>query len=712
MDTGGLIQIFIYIVIAIWIVLVIAGCILWKDWIKRLIALGVLGIVVFQFIIFPFFLFVADTQGEPHLSPYFKGHQNVNQFYKDVGKYSFPGEDFEGINTRCIVSSTTILNSPLVNPDDSVYICIGVERRFDPSEVEAIMEFCSAGGKAIIADDHGFINDISHQVGVLSLEGQFLDENFDKNQNFTIVKAILGVDKMGNGLVEDFNNRVDTKPDGLWDDDNDADGKIDEDPINNMDDDEDNGRYETSLEDEDFDGMTDEAKEGVDEDPIDDDGDGEDNDRNPKTPARPDGRDNNGDGVVDEGFNEEFLDGRDNDVDGVIDEDLFEYTLILNDGTGFISEGTRVICYGSERSFVDMDGDGKISIPDENLLKKGRLADEISSPGHEIQLIVEVPIGPDGTQVDVRKTGGVFEYVYPDGKREKAPKDFDINEAGSIVFIADPGLFIDDEYTLDHMTFDVRKPFKPIGNYNDDDLDGLFDEDRELAGETGIADNQAEMDDKNLVKDNTGGDYIILGNMTDMDLAKQYYPASMLDRDKNSGNIIIKAYDYDNAMFLEHLVYYLLPKGGTLIFDESRHEQSSALLVPIYKSLSRMTWLTSSTWLSVSITASAAIILAFAVMIIKEKENWVHRFNITQLASREKLPVNNQMQTIAIRKSMFEKIRLTRGLSVEEFAELERTKIIASVKDPELRELISNDQAIYDSKRISSMSEKIRRFGK
>jgi hypothetical protein len=354
-----------------------------------------------------------------------------------------------------------------------------------------------------------------------------------------------------------------------------------------------------------------------------------------------------------------------------------------------------------------MDGDGKISIPNEEQLEKGRLADEISSPGHEIQLIVEVPISEEGTQIDVRNG----HWVYADGSRDKDHSLSEINDAGSIVFISDPGLFIDDEYTLDHITFDVRKPFKPGGNFNDDDLDGLFDEDREIASETGIADNELEVKDKNLVKDNTGGDYIFLGNMTE-EKAKSMYPSCMLDRDKNSGNMIIKPYDYDNAMFLEHLIYYLLPEGGTLIYDESRHEQPSELLVPIYKSLSRLTWLTSSTWLSVSITASAAIILAFAVMIIKEKENWIHRFNITQLTSRENLPVNNQLQSEAIRKAMFEKVRLTRGLSPDEFKELDKTKIMASIKDPELRELISNDTAIYESKRLSSMAEKIRRFGK
>ena len=109
---------------------------------------------------------------------------------------------------------------------------------------------------------------------------------------------------------------------------------------------------------------------------------------------------------------------------------------------------------------------------------------------------------------------------------------------------------------------------------------------------------------------------------------------------------------------------------------------------------------------------SSAIILAFAVLIIKEKENWVHKFNITQLASRDNLPVNNSLQTKAIRQAMLEKVRLSRGLSVDEFKDMDQTRVMALVKDPELRELIQNESAVWESQKISAVSEKIRRYGK
>lgn len=56
-------------------------------------------------------------------------------------------------------------------------------------------------------------------------------------------------------------------------------------------------------------------------DGVDNDVDGEDNDNDRNTPARADGIDNNGDGRIDEGIDEEIWDGRDNDGDGKIDED-------------------------------------------------------------------------------------------------------------------------------------------------------------------------------------------------------------------------------------------------------------------------------------------------------------------------------------------------------------------------------------------------------
>jgi len=56
-------------------------------------------------------------------------------------------------------------------------------------------------------------------------------------------------------------------------------------------------------------------------DGLDNDNDGEDNDNNRTTPAKADGIDNNGNGKIDEGIDEEIWNGVDDDGDGMIDED-------------------------------------------------------------------------------------------------------------------------------------------------------------------------------------------------------------------------------------------------------------------------------------------------------------------------------------------------------------------------------------------------------
>ena len=82
-----------------------------------------------------------------------------------------------------------------------------------------------------------------------------------------------------------------------------------------------------------------------------------------------------------------------------VDEDLRAFRILLNDATGMTSAGTRVIAHGSQNSFVDMDSIKGINQPE----GPGKLADERSSPGIEIQFIVEVVVCPEcGGAVDIR----------------------------------------------------------------------------------------------------------------------------------------------------------------------------------------------------------------------------------------------------------------------------------------------------------------------
>jgi hypothetical protein len=70
------------------------------------------------------------------------------------------------------------------------------------------------------------------------------------------------------------------------------------------------------------------------------------------------------------------------------------------------------------------------------------------------------------------------------------------------------------------------------------------------------------------------------------------------------------------------------------------------------------------------------------------------------------------MQSKTLRKALLEKVRIQRGLAPDEFKDLNEAAILASIKDPELREVVTNPNVIYPSDKISALSERIRRLGK
>ena len=94
-----------------------------------------------------------------------------------------------------------------------------------------------------MADDFGNANQIANDYGVTFYGGQFYDDLFDRNANYTVVNAHMGSDIYDKDGVKKW-TKANPVGDGVWDDDQDADGKIDEDDNSgssqNYDDDRDN----------------------------------------------------------------------------------------------------------------------------------------------------------------------------------------------------------------------------------------------------------------------------------------------------------------------------------------------------------------------------------------------------------------------------------------------------------------------------------------
>ncbi len=733
--------------------------------IKRGLALFALLFIFVVYIIYPLSNTALERDIEERFSPYSENFDDLSNFKDDLEVFKVRDDKDEVIaeyDVYSIVASPTILNGPDVKPDETIYIGVGLERKYTDDEVNALLEFLRKGGHAILADDYGYLDEFARYFRVTYYRGKFFDNEFDRNENFTIVNAKLGVDqftpyvpvesqiitnqtnnlvlndlashppvdeKTGNTINYDWADTDIRQRDGIWDCDQDADGRIDEDPPEKgtpIDDDMDKAKAANDGRDNDHDGVMDDEdpEEGLNEDQRDDDGDWVDLNKNGEQDPMI-WRDKNNDKIFtwidvdgdyrydlgesvfmnednepedeyisgDFGVDEEIFDGIDNDGDSLIDEDLESYRILFNDATGMTSQGTRIIANGGTSdppSYVNLDnkpGANTPSIGDE--FSPENVVDEISSPGSEIQLIIEVVICPKcGGAVDIR-TGvcrdTTAELLVKDPCREKY-KTKEFADFGSIIFISDSSMFVNDIYQLDHLA-------------TNDDTDETYklNEYGEPTGDIPAA-------------EWTNAPPGIIG-VSSEDKGEALLP------DESKRNFLVDRtpdgeLDYDNKKFSRHLIKYLLPKGGVIIFDESRHYVENEFLIPIYASMQTITFLTSDPWYSSAMIIIFILLLSFVVAVVRKKEKWIHRHNITALHSRGSLPTTRSEQTERLKWAVLNKSRMMKGLSPEEFKELNEAAVNDIIKDQQLIELVRNPSRTYSDDEFRMIMEKVAKFGK
>jgi hypothetical protein len=650
---------------------------------KKAIAVFVLGLILVIYVAIPFFLPVKSSNQFSAWDEDYDDTSIIRDDAENMHKFTRPDEFGvdeplyimdKAYDTRSIVTSPTVLLTKSIDPKNTVYIVTALEQAYEPEGIDSLIEFVKEGGKVIIADSGENVRNFAATFGVTIYPGKFYDESYDKNSSYTQISVNLGVDLGGRRIIKKdveenqvMNLQDIPEPDGIWDDDTDGDGKVDEDPFEArfavvVDDDKDMGKVNNDGRDNDNDWVIDDGgydeqdlkidivgqEEGVNEDPVDDDGDGREN--------------------------EELLNGQDDDGDDIIDEDIDDYRVIMSDPAGMSSIGTRILAHGSVNSYVDMNGDGKITTPKPGD-PKDQLIDAISSPGSEIQLMVEVVISPDnGQPLDL--TGYTEEIDGTEKIRkvstidlsgtsdvDKATHDMsDIHDFGSIIFIADSSIFINDLIELDHITY--AEPNDKIDN----DGDGLIDELYEIESDEFDAEG-----DGNYMQDNT--------------------PDGIPD--------------YDNARFFQELIYYLLPKGGVIIFDESRHAQTDSFMVPVYATLNTVVFLTSDPIYASSLILVTIFILILAVIITRDKEIWIHRFDTSKFKGRKSLPESRRDKARILRKAVLEKVRLGRSLSPDEFGQLSPKVVDSFIRDQALIELVRNEAREYTDQELNMISEKI-----
>jgi hypothetical protein len=80
------------------------------------------------------------------------------------------------------------------------------------------------------------------------------------------------------------------------------------------------------------------------------------------------------------------------------------------------------------------------------------------------------------------------------------------------------------------------------------------------------------------------------------------------------------------------------------------------------------------------------------------------------LVPRKAVPNDVRLQTTKLRLALREKVRLSRGLSPEEFSSITESTILNSIRDPELIDLMQNKDRTYTTQELQRMMEKIKKI--
>ena len=145
-----------------------------------------------------------------------------------------------------------------------------------------------------------------------------------------------------------------------------------------------------------------------------------------------------------------------------------------------------------------------------------------------------------------------------------------------------------------------------------------------------------------------------------------------------------------------------------IVFDESRHV-SGTLSMPFTEAMGAIVLLTSDGVLKWLIILNLFALLAIAIMVVPEKENWRHVFDLTRFRERpSKLdPSQYQRRT---REAFLSKVRNFNDLTRDDFARKSPAEIMQMVREPRLVELVSSNR-VYSSDELRELIPHIRRWG-
>lgn len=166
-----------------------------------------------------------------------------------------------------------------------------------------------------------------------------------------------------------------------------------------------------------------------------------------------------------------------------------------------------------------------------------------------------------------------------------------------------------------------------------------------------------------------------------------------------------------NQDFAKALISTLLPEGGTVIIDESRHLHQPGTQV-VYSSFETGAVATSRADMAGVLIAGAGLMLAIIVVRAKDRESWIHKFDLSTFHPRPQLPETAAVQVGRLRDVARLKIQMTHSMSVEEFAAIPPEQMKAMIRDPMLIDLIMNPGRAWAPEELRPAAEHIRAWGK
>ena len=147
-----------------------------------------------------------------------------------------------------------------------------------------------------------------------------------------------------------------------------------------------------------------------------------------------------------------------------------------------------------------------------------------------------------------------------------------------------------------------------------------------------------------------------------------------------------------------------------IVFDESRHV-TSAVSAPFTEAMGAIVMLTSDTLLKWLIILNLMALLSIAIMVVPEKENWRHIFDLTRFRERPN-KVDPSLYLTRVRESLMSKVRQFKDLTRDEMVRKTPAEIQAMIGDPRLIELLYSQQRSYSNEELRQLLQQIRRWGK